>query len=139
MSLGAVGMIFGGAVAYMALGGLWYSSFAFGKKWMQLFAPHITTKAEIRKMQKDSAMAYVGSFVTAIVMSGMLWTALGLMGINQVSGALLLATLIWIGFVATVTYANALFLKQPFMLWLINAGYNYAGLLLMSVLLVKWG
>jgi hypothetical protein len=45
---------------------------------------------------------------------------------------------VWLGFVTTVQFTNALFSRQPFRLYMINTGYQFVCYALMGAILGAW-
>jgi Protein of unknown function (DUF1761) len=45
---------------------------------------------------------------------------------------------VWLGFVATVQFTNALFGKKPMKLFMIDTGYQLVCYIAMSIILVLW-
>jgi len=122
------------ALVYMVIGMVWYSPLLFGNKWLVLMNK---TPKDIKKMRKSATRAYLLSVVVALVMSYLLAQLLALTVPSYVHG-LLLAVMIWIGFVATMQLNSVLYEQKPFGLYLINSGYVLVSLLVMSLILVAW-
>lgn len=81
---------------------------------------------------------YGATFVFALVEAAFLAVLMGAMGSSGVADGLLAGFLVWLGFVATVTGANALFDKRSSRLWLLQNGNNLIVLLVMGVILAVW-
>ena len=121
--------IFIAGLAPMAIGMLWYSPLLFAKKWMSLVGK---TEEEIRK--EGSAKAYAFSLVTSMIMSFVLEYFIMYTGSFTMSSGIRLGFIVWIGFIATTSYASVLFESRPKGLYLINAGYNLVSLLIMGAI-----
>lgn len=81
---------------------------------------------------------YGASFVFALVEATFLALLMAAMGSTGVGDGLLAGFMVWLGFVATVTGANALFDKTSSRLWLLQNGNNLLVLLVMGVILALW-
>ena len=119
-------------VVSMVLGIVWYSPFVFGKLWMKLAGQ---SEEECKKTASPAfALMFVWSLLMAFVLSQMV----------QYSGAITwlegieIAFWIWLGFVAPVMGASALFEGKPFTLYLIKVGYQLVNILAMSVIVTLW-
>jgi len=103
-------------VVSMALGGIWYAPFLFGKTWMSL----------IGKTQEDlksgAAFGYLiavlGAFLVALIMTYVVqWADATTFAEGMATGAV-----IWLGFTATSILLNGVFEQRPWGLIMINSG-----------------
>ena len=81
-----------------------------------------------------NAMSLVASILSAIVLGKVIYVA-------HVTSALYgvkIGFAVWLGFVTTVQLTNALFMRQPFKLYLINTGYQFVCYLAMGAILGGW-
>ncbi len=120
------------AVIYWLLGALWYGVL-FGNRWMALEG---LSPDKIQQM--NPTIPYVVAFVMNLILAYALanvciWRQADSPGKGAALGALL-----WVGFVATVTFTTYLFEGRPKELFLINYGYALAGLLIMGAILGAW-
>jgi hypothetical protein len=118
------------AVAYMALGAIWYSPILFSKAWMKAIGK---SKEEITK--GHSAISYVWAIVTAFVASYgiarlMLWT-----GRDTISDGILIGLLAGVCFVMTAFWVNDVFEQRKCALPLINGLYHVVGLIVAGVII----
>ncbi len=118
------------------VGMLWYSPLMFGRMWARLRGLHFESKKEYQAYQRSMALLYLGAFVATTLISLTLWALLGLMGISKVDGALLLATILWGGFIIPATFSAALFDKKSLKLWALDAGCAYVSMLVMAIVLM---
>jgi len=121
--------IFVAGLVPVVIGMLWYSPLLFGKKWMSLVGK---TEEEIRK--EGPGKAYAQSLVTSMIIAFVLEYLLMYTGSFDMRAGMKLGFLVWIGFVATTSYASVLFESRPKGLYLINAGYNLVSLLIMGAI-----
>lgn len=121
------------APAQAIIGMLWFSKKMFGKPWMALVG---LNEESIKKgnPMKSIGLSVLGSLGTAYAVSFVLFAT----GAVTLFEGLQVGLLVWTGFIAIVRLNDVLFAKQPFMLFLIDSGYNLAVLLAMSVLLTLW-
>ena len=123
------------AVLSFALGALWYSPVLFAKPWM---AAHGYTEETLKaKMEKSAGPMYVVSFVCWFVMATVL-AMFAAHGAQGVPGVLHTGLILWIGFAATTSLTNNMFTDKPLKLWFIDAGYQVASVVVMSVVLGYW-
>ena len=119
-------------VASMVVGYAWYGPL-FGKAWMKESG---VTQAKIdagkKEMPKTYGMMFVGSVITAYVLS----VFIGLAGATDYMSAATVAFWAWLGFVATVMLGNVLFEGRSWNYLGINAGYNLVNMVVMSAVLV---
>jgi hypothetical protein len=124
------------SVVAMIVGMLWYSPLLFGKVWARLKGLHFESKKEVQAYQRSMLLAYLGAFIATLVISWTLWAILGLMGIPEISGALLLATILWAGLILPSTFTAALFDKKKLALWAIDIGCAYVSILATAIVLI---
>lgn len=133
VNLWAVGVC---ALAGMAVGFLWYSPMLFANPWMVLMGYDPNDKAKIAEMQKSAgpscAMSFVASILTAFVLGKLIAGAM-----TAVDG-LKIGLVVWLGFVTTVQFTNALFSHQRNKLYLINTGYQLVCYVAMGAILGAW-
>ena len=127
--------IFVATVVSMVLGLVWYSVL-FRRQWMALVGIDSSDKGKMEQMKKDAGLNYgltvVGAFVTAYVFALLfLW-----IGVEDVPSGMVIAALIWAGFIAGTTFTTALFEKKSKKLWAINEGYHLVALLFTSAVLI---
>jgi hypothetical protein len=127
------------AISTMVVGLLWYSPILFAKAWMREMGYDPNDKAKTQEMQKSAGPAYAGSFLASLLSAFTL--ALILHGMREEENLHLGLTLsfhVWLGFVATVQFTGALFMKQSMKLFAINAGYQLVCYLVMGAILTIW-
>jgi len=124
------------AIAGFIISSLWYS-LLFGKKWMKLVG--ITAEeAERMKNEKHGKEMLLG-FISTFIMAYVLGYVLILAGVADISGAITLAVILWLGFIATMTLGPVLWEKKPLGLYLLNNEHNLLVLIVMSIILTLWG
>jgi hypothetical protein len=125
-------------ISTMVVGFLWYSPLLFAKPWMKEMGYDPNDKAKTEEMKKTAGPAYAGSFGASLLSAFTLALILhGLRG-EDLHFGIMASFHIWLGFVATVQFTGALFMKQSMKLFAINTGYQLVCYLVMGVILTLW-
>lgn len=122
--------IFLAALASFAVGALWYGP-VFGKTWMKLMN---FTPESMRAMAMTPARAMTLGFISQLVFAFVLAQFVGAVAAG-VSGAMVLAVWIWIGFYATTTLGGYLWEGKSFKLVAFNMAYQLVGLLVAAAVI----
>ena len=126
------------AVATMVVGFLWYSPALFANPWMKLMGYDPNDKAKIAEMQKSARPSYFMSMIASILAAFVLGKLIAVAGFWTAMDGLKIGLVVWLGFVTTVQFTNALFSRQPFRLYMINTGYQFVCYALMGAILGAW-
>jgi Protein of unknown function (DUF1761) len=126
------------AIATMVVGFLWYSPLLFAKAWMREMGYDPNDKAKIAEMQKSAGPAYGGSFIASLISAYILALLLHMLQNYTLHFGLILGFHVWLGFVASVQFTSALFMKQSIKLFSINTGYQLVCYLIMGAILAVW-
>jgi hypothetical protein len=124
------------ALAYFALGALWYSKLLFSKRWiadLKIDVNHLDAK-------KGIGLMFGGSFVMMLVQSiaiAIIAERIGIRGDGWMSG-LKLGALLGCCFSAASTGVNYFYEKKPVSLFFINAGYAVAGCIIAGIIICSW-
>jgi len=121
-----------GAVMNMIVGFVWYSPQVFGKQWMKAIGKK---QKDFENMKGEANKAYALSFVGALVMSFVLAHVVYYVGSTNFIEGFIIGFLMWLGFVAPISFNSCLFEKKPQGLVLINTGYYLAALIVMSIVI----
>ena len=124
------------ALAYFALGALWYSPVLFVKKWIA----YLKIDVNDPNAKKGMAVMFGGSLVMMIIQTmaiAILAERLGIRDDGWMSG-LKLGALTGCCFCAATIGVNYLYEKKPLGLFLINAGYALAGNIIAGVIICSW-
>jgi len=119
------------AAANVAIGFLWYSPPAFGRRWMEL----------IGRRQEDLAAAgpiYALTIVGALISSLVIATIVHGIGATTFATGFQVGFLGWLGFTFPATLADYLFAARSSRLWLINNSYTLIVFLVMGMILAGW-
>jgi Protein of unknown function (DUF1761) len=114
------------------LGALWYSPFLFGPLWARM------NECSQRQMRRRLVFMLPLEFLCSFIIAFVLAQVLNLAGaLDWVMGALV-GFLAWLGFIAASTPNQVLYACKPLRLWMIDAGFCLASLLVMGVLIATW-
>ena len=124
------------ALAYWALGALWYSPLLFARPFVALmrWTPEQLAAAET---QGEGAQIVV-ALVTSLLLTYVLAHFVKFTGAETVTSGALTGFWLWLGFIATSNLETVLFESRPVGLYLINNGYHLVGLLGAGALLATW-
>ncbi|HEY4797694.1 MAG TPA: DUF1761 domain-containing protein [Bacteroidia bacterium] len=123
------------AIAYFALGAIWFGP-AFGKVWMK--GHGITLPSEEEKKNMNMGKIFGLSFIKTAVM--VILTAYVTMIINysgNMTTALKIGAVLG-GISAFPIGINYLFMKKPFLIWLLDGGYHFCGVIITSLIVSVW-
>ena len=120
------------AIASMIIGSLWYGPL-FGKQWLKLsnFTKQQIADGKKRMSAKLYFLGFLASLLTAYVLGGLM----GALRTGTIKGALLLGSLVWLGFYVTTLSGSVLWEGKPFKLYLINIVYWLVTILSFSAIL----
>ncbi len=126
------------ALAAFFVGFMWHGP-VFGKVWMKLMK---ISAADMKKGQKEMgkkmplymAIAYLQQLVTSFLMA--LFSLM--LGASDTFSSVLLAFLIWIGFIATTLLNGVLWEKRTVPLYLFNIAYQFVNLVVIALIVGLW-
>ena len=124
------------ALAYFALGALWYSKALFATRWIA----DLKIDVNDPNAKKGMGMMFGGSFVLMFVQSlavAIIAERLEIRGAGWMSG-LKLGAFTGACFSAATVGVNYLYEKKPISLFLINAGYAIVGNIIAAVIICSW-
>lgn len=126
------------AISTMLVGFVWYSPLLFAKPWMREMGYDPNDKAKVQEMQKSAGPAYMGSMIASLVTAFTLALFFHWLHVENIHIGFMAVFHIWLGFVATVQFTGALFMKQSMKLFAINTGYQLVCYLIMGAILTVW-
>jgi surface polysaccharide O-acyltransferase-like enzyme len=126
------------ALATMVAGFLWYSPMLFAKPWTVLMGYDPNDKAKLAEMQKSAGPSYMMSLVASILSAFVLGKLIAVSGTVGAVDGLKIGLVVWLGFVTTVQFTNALFSRQPNKLYMINTGYQLVCYVAMGAIMGAW-
>jgi Protein of unknown function (DUF1761) len=124
------------AIAFFALGAVWYAPPVFGRAWQHAAA------AEVPEGTRPGIAYYVGPLATCLlstVATAMLAVATGT---DTVGEAIVLGLVVGIGLAAAVAFVGGVFdphKPQPLVWFAIFSGYQVVGLLIVATIVALWG
>jgi Protein of unknown function (DUF1761) len=124
------------ALAYFALGSLWYSPLPFVKKWIA----YLKLDVNDPNAKKGMAAMFGGSFLLMFFQClaiAIIAERIGIRGNGWMSG-LKLGALTGCCLCATTVGVNYLYEKKPLGLFLINAGYAIVGNIIAAIIICCW-
>ena len=120
------------AAVYWLIGGLWYG-FLFSKPWMAL---------EHMAAQDAASMSPIGPYIITFLLNLVIAFVLAQVCIwrnaNTAGRGAAIGTLLWIGFVAPITFTTSMYEMRPAELYAINYFYPLLGLVVMGAILGAW-
>ncbi len=124
------------ALAYFAIGAVWYAPPLFGKAWAAAGGMEIP-EAGARPSPAIYLTPLVGSVLSAIAL-GMLAKATGT---DTLQRGIVLGLVVAIGFAVAISFVTAPFESQkpkPMVWGAINAGYHVVGNLVAAIIVATW-
>lgn len=123
------------AIAGFVFGWLWHGPL-FGKKWRELEGFPPGTMGGI-KMKSSTAMLI--GFISTFIFAWGLAYLLGAAGVVfDLTGALIIAIVIWIAFVVTTLAGAWLWEGKSGKLFLFSSAYNLCAIVIMTLILALW-
>ena len=116
------------AIAHMATGLVWFSRRLFGEAWVTL------TGKDLAPARAWLPVAAVGHLAIALVLAVLIEAT----GATSPQGGLVVALLVWVGFVVTLEIGELVWEKIPFQLFLIRIGDHLVALSLAGLILGTW-
>lgn len=126
------------ALSTMVIGFLWYSPLLFAKPWMLAAGYDVNDKEQMEKMRKGAGPTYLRAFLASLLTAFVLWRFFHMIGVGSAVGGIEIAVVACVGFNLTTKYTDMLFLRQHYLLFVINAGYQLACYAAMGAILGGW-
>ena len=120
-------------ISNMIIGALWYSPLLFGSQWLTLMGKK---KEDISGAEANKSMTL--SMIPALIMSVLLALTLGYADASTLVDALVMGTLISVGFVGMSTLNLILFEGRSVPLSVLNVGYIFVSMNVAAVILTLW-
>ena len=122
------------ALAYFALGALWYSKILFVKRWIADLKLDVSNP----DAKKGMGLMFGGSFVLMFVQCVAIAILAERLGISGCMSGLKLGALTGCCFCAAAVGVNYLYEKKPLSLFLINGGYAIVGNIIAAIIICCW-
>jgi hypothetical protein len=122
------------AIAYFALGAIWYIPPVMGRAWQRAGG------IEMPEGQQPNPLVFIGTLV-AYVAAGLATALLTVStGTDSAAEGIVLGLTVGIGYAFTAAGITALYDRkpQPVAWWLINGIFNVIGLVVVAVILSVW-
>ncbi len=128
--------ILGATIIYFAIGGIWYSPSLFGKQW----AKTVGMDMDKKKRPKPSVMAstYFMALINCFILVFVLSILIHVFDAAQVSNAVEIGIMVWLGFVATEKMTNVLFEGKDAKYFMITSMYSFVGIIIAAAMLATW-
>ena len=117
-----------GALAYFAVGALWYSPVLFSKMWAKELGKGMPEKS-------DAATAMATTLLAMLVLVTVEAYFIHATGTSTAWRGAYLGAKIWLGFIATTALINNVFQQASKKLYVIDQGYHLVGLVLAGLIL----
>lgn len=122
------------AIAYFALGAIWYIPPVMGNAWQRAGG------IEVREGESPSPILFAGTLVAYFV-AGLATAVLAVASATDtVAEGALLGLVVGIGYAFTAAAVGALYDRkpQPMAWWLINGIFNVIGLVVVAIIISVW-
>jgi surface polysaccharide O-acyltransferase-like enzyme len=119
------------AIAYWILGAIWYGVL-FHKSWMALEG------IPADQVRSTGLLSYLVSFLLNILIAYSLAQICIWRNANTIGRGASVGVLLWIGFVAPITFTTYMYEMRPRTLFAINQFYPLAGMVLMGAIIGAW-
>lgn len=117
----------------IGLGFLWYSPAVFGAVWLKLLKKYVKETPDMnRNMGPMYLQMVLGAFLTAFVLD----MFINRLGVVTVAEAVVLALWLGVGIALPGRYNDVIFQGKRKKMFLIDAGYQVASLVVMAIVLV---
>jgi hypothetical protein len=130
--------IFVAALAAFFIGFMWHGP-VFGKQWMKLMK---ITAADMKKGQKEmqGKMHYymISSYIQQVVIATVMAILTRALSVSDATSAILLAFILWLGFIASVLLNGVLWEKRSISLYLFNIVYHLVSLIVIALIVGLW-
>jgi hypothetical protein len=117
------------AVAGIIVGFIWYAPRVFGRRWARASGIELPQPGEVQPM------TYIGGVITAAVTAYVLAVLIGGLGATTLVDGVIVAVVVWLGFVATWLASGVFFERRSTEWWAINAGQAIVSLAIMGAII----
>ena len=120
--------VFVAGIIHMATGLIWFMPGIFGKRWMEL------TKQDLKPARQWIVAGFIGHQVIAYTLAVIIYLA----DATTVSEGIIIAVLLWVGFIVTLETGELIWEKIPFRLFLIRIGNHLMAMSFAGAILSVW-
>ncbi len=121
------------AIAYFALGALWYTAL-FGKKWIAYQGIDVNDP----EMKKGSGAIMFTSLIWMLVATICIALLVERLELTEMISGIKIGLLAGIGFAFTSISISYLYIKKPFGLHIIDGLYHVVGYVIVGIILTQW-
>ena len=130
------------AIAFFAVGAVWYNDSLFGKAWRASMGK---SDAEFQNEKQDVSMGFsfgimfLGSLIMAFVTAHLVdLIAVAYPMAGNFKLGLMIGFWVWFGYIASYVLSAVAFERRSWKYYFINTGYWLVGTLLMGAILTAW-
>jgi glucan phosphoethanolaminetransferase (alkaline phosphatase superfamily) len=124
-------MVLAAAVAYFAIGSIWYTVL-FGKYWARVYHADTSNRSGmVRTMVIGFLLTFLITTVVGLILNAVRCKEL----YDCFIRAYILAAGLTVGLVGTALNYQ----RKPFGIWIVDIGYHLIGILVAALILAKWG
>jgi hypothetical protein len=109
------------AIINMILGTIWYSKFAFGPMWIKAIGK---TEKEFKEMSKGAGKSYMMSLINSLITIFILGEILLLINATTIIDGIIIAFMVWIGFLVLGSLSNIMFENRSIKSFMIYGIYQ---------------
>jgi hypothetical protein len=124
------------AIAFFALGAVWYAPPVFGRAWQH------AAGAQVPEGTRPGIAYYVGPLATCLLSTVATALLAVATGTDTVGEAIVLGLVVGVGVAAAVAFVGGVFdphKPQPLVWFVIFGGYQVVGLLIVATIVALWG
>ena len=126
-------------ISYISVLAAAIAGFAFGAVWYMTLAKQWMAAVGMTEEPKQDPVIYGITFLCQLVMAYMMAGVMGHLGQISVSGGLVTALFVWLGFILTTQVVNHRFQMQKWSLTLIDCGHWLGVLMVMGIVIGLFG
>ncbi len=130
------------AIAFFALGSLWYTKVLFGNAWIESMGK---TMEQLEKGKANTSMtkSFGIMFLASLLMAYVTAHLVDLMATvypesGKISLGIMTGFWVWLGYIASYVLTSVAFEDRPWKYYFINTGYWLVGTVMMGVILTVW-
>jgi len=130
------------AIAFFALGSLWYTKILFGDAWIESIGKTMK-QLEKEKANSNMAKSFGIMFIAGLLMAYVTAHLVDLMvfvypDTEKITLGVITGFWVWLGYIASYVLTAVAFEDRPWKYYFINTGYWLVGALMMGVMLNVW-
>jgi uncharacterized protein YacL len=124
-------MVLAAAVAYYAIGALWYTVL-FGKYWVKAHKIDTNDKSGMMKTM-------IMGFLLTVLMCACVGLMMNSVRCKELDDCFIRSYILLAGLVVAVLGTAYNYLKKPYGVWVVDIAYHLVGLAVAGLILAKWG